>query len=1073
MRHLSGMAGLSVVASLALVFVPSVWASSPLVLQANDAPGLSLVRGTVADGRRALAAALRPARLSVLSGEAQASHFRGRDGAELWSLALVVQNPRAAENVLRSIATAARRARLTRVRADIGDSGWILRRRIGGPRPIVAVWRSNRGLGAIVLRVPRPSRSLAKAFARLADLHLRRPLTQTAWERVLDGIRPNGKVPRKVALDLFALAYGPLPGAKRPSGSARGAHATLAGDLVIGLWSTLTPAQKEAAQRWLGITGVQVARSRARIPMTRWWHSSTDPLTPSDYGDPNFKPDPILQALADAYVPKYEALLRNYKLSVKLVVGSSSSDFVGVADSFLITPDGELSLNGTICRIRVHSPMLTGREEFQFVLAHEVFHCFQRNIGQTSRSSAFLLLPWVSEGTAEWAALSVYPLPWEFGLQRGLGTAWFKTYLGTCTTKPLFARARDALGFFGHAYDATGNLWGSMVQVIAAGDNDGSYSAAGGNQDPVLASWASSVFIDGNYGYAWDASSPVKPPADARCPARPLTGPAVVKAEPYTLTPYTLEPASFDPKLPLLHLNINGSARLGDRSLDRTDLDDAWFCLRQECKCPPGQEGEPPPAPPLGPVVFLGLTGGPTGSTGRIATLSLDEYCKRKQKKPPAPRRGPPIGGGGASSGCSTGCGSSFADPHLITFDGQFYDFQGAGEFTLARSRLDAFEVQVRQEPVPGSTRFAVNTGVAMRVGSERVGVYRGSPLVVRVNGLGFLPSKRYRRLPSGGQVRLLAQDDVEVTWPDRTTVRVHAESDSWVSVLVKPALSRRRTLTGLLGNFDGNLKNDFVTRRGRRLSGDVARSYRLLYRTLGESWRVAQGRSLFDYARGQSTRTFTKRRFPGRIVTAADLPQRVRERAERACRRIGIRNQNVFRSCVLDVGGTGDNRFATSGRRVERIARRFGRPSARGGSGEKGGACKPKTTTVGGQPAVVFCGPAVATIKAVGRTFRIKGGSCVIQSGVLFAQVGTSGGPNRGGLQTRPLFYVLFDPANASKEGLLYWIVDGKRYRAAKGAQIKLVGKRVTFSGELDRGVGTTGSGPFSGTLDCGEVFR
>lgn len=135
--------------------------------------------------------------------------------------------------------------------------------------------------------------------------------------------------------------------------------------------------------------------------------------------------------------------------------------------------------------------------------------------------------------------------------------------------------------------------------------------------------------------------------------------------------------------------------------------------------------------------------------------------------------------------------------------------------------------------------------------------------------------------------------------------------------------------------------------------------------------------------------------------------------------------------------------------------------------------ACKPKTTTIGGQSAVVFCGPAVATIKAVGQTFRIKTGSCVIQGGSLFAQVGTIGGPRRGSLQTRPLFYLLFDPANASKGSILYWIVDGKRYRAAKGARIKLVGNRVTFSGTLDRGVGATGSGPFSGTLACGVIVR
>ena len=130
---------------------------------------------------------------------------------------------------------------------------------------------------------------------------------------------------------------------------------------------------------------------------------------------------------------------------------------------------------------------------------------------------------------------------------------------------------------------------------------------------------------------------------------------------------------------------------------------------------------------------------------------------------------------------------------------------------------------------------------------------------------------------------------------------------------------------------------------------------------------------------------------------------------------------------------------------------------------------CPPKKSTIGGRPAFVFCGPAAATINAVGRTFRIKGGSCTKQLGSRFAQIGTIGGPTRDGLQTSSLFYVLFDSANASKGAILYWIVDAKRYRAAKSPRIAQAGNRITISGTLDRGVGATGSGPFSGTVTCG----
>ena len=130
--------------------------------------------------------------------------------------------------------------------------------------------------------------------------------------------------------------------------------------------------------------------------------------------------------------------------------------------------------------------------------------------------------------------------------------------------------------------------------------------------------------------------------------------------------------------------------------------------------------------------------------------------------------------------------------------------------------------------------------------------------------------------------------------------------------------------------------------------------------------------------------------------------------------------------------------------------------------------ACKPKNKVISGAPAVVFCGPAVATMRAVGKTFRISGGSCATQSGSFFAQVGTIGGPKQGALQKLPLFYLLTDARSPSKGSILYWIVDGKRYRADVGARIAKRGRKVTFSGKLAKGPAFTGTGAFSGTLTC-----
>ena len=130
--------------------------------------------------------------------------------------------------------------------------------------------------------------------------------------------------------------------------------------------------------------------------------------------------------------------------------------------------------------------------------------------------------------------------------------------------------------------------------------------------------------------------------------------------------------------------------------------------------------------------------------------------------------------------------------------------------------------------------------------------------------------------------------------------------------------------------------------------------------------------------------------------------------------------------------------------------------------------ACAPKTTTAGGVAKVAFCGPAVATVRAAGKTFRITRGTCATQAGTLVAQVGTIGGPKQGAFQRLPLFYLLADVSAPAKKSILYWIVDGKRYAAAPGVRVTRQQRKVTFSGHLIKAVGYTGSGAFSGSLTC-----
>ena len=248
-----------------------------------------------------------------------------------------------------------------------------------------------------------------------------------------------------------------------------------------------------------------------------------------------------------------------------------------------------------------------------------------------------------------------------------------------------------------------------------------------------------------------------------------------------------------------------------------------------------------------------------------------------------------------------------------------------AGEFTLVRSKNADLEIQVRQQPYPGSKWVSVTSGAAMRVAGNRVVIFKGSPLQVRVNGRPMLVTNKGMALPRGGRLRNLPPElkglprKLEVTWPDGTFAQVWEVGDSGLALLISPAPGRAGVLAGLLGNSDGKQGNDFATRAGRRLAPNVirrgarGRAYRVLYRQYGDSWRTTRRTSLFDYAPGQSPATFTNRRFPAPAptLTLAARDKKLLARAQSICRRMRIKDPAVEASCVVDVLLTGDFNFA------------------------------------------------------------------------------------------------------------------------------------------------------------------
>ncbi|MGA2352440.1 MAG: Ig-like domain-containing protein [Terracidiphilus sp.] len=297
-----------------------------------------------------------------------------------------------------------------------------------------------------------------------------------------------------------------------------------------------------------------------------------------------------------------------------------------------------------------------------------------------------------------------------------------------------------------------------------------------------------------------------------------------------------------------------------------------------------------------------------------------------------------------SNAGHTASCGPTqlLGDPHITTADGSLYNFQGAGEFVSLRDS-DGAEVQTRQKPVPTTfigfdsydgltTCVSLNTAVAARVGEHRVtwepnlsGVPDPSGLQLRIDGaLTTLPPQGVA-LGAGGRATFLAGDALEVDFPDGKSLLATPEwwpsqSEWYLNVDVSnlglvsaDTASSGRGIAGAIasGSWLPALPNGASL---GPMPPTLPERYDTLYNKFADAWRVNSRDSLFDYAPGTSTETFTNKDWPKEqppcvVGDQKPLEPGTEDFAQAACRRVS--DQNARADCIFDVHVTGDPIFA------------------------------------------------------------------------------------------------------------------------------------------------------------------
>ena len=781
---------------------------------------------------------------------------------------------------------------------------------------------------------------------------------ETIWQTITDGVT-DGTVPKQTALEAFAYLYKvEIPGVTVPTGIEGGDEPSDGSgpmSWVHADWDQLTSDQQAVINRFLqtgpndrivepnstaALAGVyadfvrpgRLSGTAAQPASLYLWPTYVDlapdvPLSLANAMDRDLMSDiarigpklgmPVITP-GTAIAPDISLIMSDTNAGGALMETFAYSDFHNPYEPCQVTVYQNAWLNEQVTSSGGVSDRL------HVLLTHEVVHCYQ-NVVAGSVGASRAMPKWIVEGSAMWLAAD------DTGIaEPSLANMWRNSYFIAETA--LTNRIYSSDGYFALLDHLGRNLWQLMLPAWQAAvsspqASDAFIAVLHGDDPDVRNNWAESYLREDGWGNPWITYG-FGLPADAQV----FQFPAEATADPgwqgslLSRSNTVLSVGSSSGEV--VTISTDGLASVHDDGNDSAiAFQNESFCTKDGgCVCPPGTAlaGQDMAQQNLT-IPFVAAFNAPEGgSKYSIVASKLDDLCNGKSTPEPilpgggaAPSGGGGAGTGGASGPCGPSCSHSNGDPHMLTINQQRYDFQAAGEFTLLRSTDGNVDIQARQEPRDTDGRMSIDTAIAAKVGSHRVGVYvtgtgLEAHLEVHVDGSVVDLSTGPKDLGGGGSISSY-QNGYEIDFPDGTKMWTLSVGQWGINTQISPSSGLRTGGSGLLGPVIPGYLGVPSLPDGTRLPAATDSQQRLavVYGQFADAWRVTDATSLFDYDAGKSTASYTIKPYPTdpKYASLTDLSLDQHSAGETACS--AITDSDLHDDCVFDVGVSGENGFA------------------------------------------------------------------------------------------------------------------------------------------------------------------